>query len=284
MANSSIDIKEDASPTKKLASQTFTRGIDTVHQEEITIGDGATDGRVVAVTAANALKVDGSAVNQPVTDAGGALTVDAIDLDIRNLATGQDKVDARLRNAADSTFIEPATDRATAAAPASARLSDGAAFYKATTPTDTQPVSIAATVTVQDANLDNATLVDNAAFTDGTTRVAMGGYIFDETAGVALTENDAAAARVDSKRAQVAVLEDATTRGQRQGVLVSGAAKVDVASVAGTVPTTAGKLDVKGADGGVFVRQATAVNLNAQVVGEVAHDAADSGNPQKIGG
>lgn len=32
------------------------------------------------------------------------------------------------------------------------------------------------------------------------------------------------------------------------------------------------------------VTQATASNLNAQVVGEVAHDAADSGNPLKLGG
>jgi len=132
MANDVVNIKEDASPTKKLASQSFTRGVDTVHQEEVTIGDGTNNGRVVAVTAANALKVDGSAVNQPVTDAGGALTVDAIDLDIRNLATGQDKVDARLRNAADAAFIEPATDRTTAAGPNSVRLSDGAAFYDAT--------------------------------------------------------------------------------------------------------------------------------------------------------
>lgn len=56
-------------------------------------------------------------------------------------------------------------------------------------------------------------VVDNAAFTDGTSRVSMSGYILDETAGTALTENDAAAARVDSKRAQVMVIEDVTTRG-----------------------------------------------------------------------
>jgi hypothetical protein len=37
----------------------------------------------------------------------------------------------------------PATDRTAAAAPSSIRLSDGAAFYKATTPADTQPVSAA---------------------------------------------------------------------------------------------------------------------------------------------
>lgn len=43
--------------------------------------------------------------------------------------------------------------------------------------------------------------------------------------------------------------------------------KHDVTTIAGTAPTTAGKLDVKGADGDVFVRQATATNLNAAVVG-----------------
>lgn len=91
MANDFIDIKEDASPTKKLASQSFSRtGPGTVHQEEVAIGDGANDGRIVTVTAANALKVDGSAVTQPVSDGGGALTVDALDLDIRNLTTSDE--------------------------------------------------------------------------------------------------------------------------------------------------------------------------------------------------
>lgn len=37
--------------------------------------------------------------------------------------------------------------------------------------------------------------------------------------------------------------------------------KVDITTIAGTVPTTAGKLDIKGADGDVFVRNATAANL-----------------------
>lgn len=131
MADNTISIKEDASPTKLLASQSFTRSAQTVHQEEIAIGDGTTNGRICAVTVANALKVDNSAVVQPVSDNGGAITVDALDLDIRNLATGQDKVDVRLRNAADSAFIEPATEKLTAAVPESVRLSDGAAFYDA---------------------------------------------------------------------------------------------------------------------------------------------------------
>ena len=79
-----------------------------------------------------------------------------------------------------------------------------------------------------------ANVVDNAGFTDGTTGLLMAGHIFDETAGTALTENDAAASRIDSKRAQVMVVEDATTRGQRQAVSAAGGA-----SIAFQTPTTA---------------------------------------------
>lgn len=79
-----------------------------------------------------------------------------------------------------------------------------------------------------------ATLVDNAAFTDGTTPVSPVGYIFDEVAGTALTENDVAAARIDSKRAQVGVIEDATTRGQRAAVSAAGALAGNITQVGGT--------------------------------------------------
>lgn len=124
------------------------------------------------------------------------------------------------------------------------------------TGTTTQPVSIAATVVVSNAGTfavqDSQKLLDNAAFTDGTTPVQPVGFILDEVAGTALTENDAAAARIDSKRAQVLVLEDATTRGQRASVSAANALKVDPSavtspvSIAGTVavsvapPTTGG--------------------------------------------
>lgn len=88
---------------------------------------------------------------------------------------------------------------------------------------------------------DNNELVDNAAFTDGATKVKPVGYILDEVAGTALTENDVGAARMDSKRAQVAVIEDATTRGQRAAVSAGGALKVDGSAatqpISGTVDT-----------------------------------------------
>ena len=91
-----------------------------------------------------------------------------------------------------------------------------------------------------DATLAAMSLADNAAFTDGTTRVQPAGFILDEVAGTALTENDAAAARIDSKRAQVHVIEDATTRGQRLAITASNAAKVDGSAV--TQPISAASL------------------------------------------
>lgn len=101
-------------------------------------------------------------------------------------------------------------------------------------------VGVSGTVTTQ----DSSSLVDNAGFTDGTSRVLPAGFIFDETAGTALTENDVAASRIDSKRAQVGTIEDATTRGQRVAVNAGGALEVH---------------------------------------GDVAHDAAVSGNPVLMG-
>jgi hypothetical protein len=104
------------------------------------------------------------------------------------------------------------------------------------TGTTAQPVTDnAGSLTVDNAGTfavqDSEKVADNAGFTDGTTKVLPAGFIFDETAGTALTENDAAAARIDSKRAQVLVLEDATTRGQRATVTASNALKVDGSAV-----------------------------------------------------
>jgi len=87
-------------------------------------------------------------------------------------------------------------------------------------------------------SIDVASVTDNAAFTDGTTKLLMPGYIYDEVAGTTPAENDAVAARVDVKRAQVLVIEDATTRGQRMAVSAAGAAATNLAQVAGNTMLT----------------------------------------------
>jgi hypothetical protein len=128
-----------------------------------------------------------------------------------------------------------------------------------------------ATLTVS----DSSTLVDNAGFTDGTTRVAMQGYIFDDVAGTALTENDAAAARIDSKRAQVIVGEDATTRGQKWAISAAGALATNLAQVAGTTTVTSGLAGVQ-AIGGPVAHDAVGTGINPLLVGGYANLTAPS--------
>jgi hypothetical protein len=112
-----------------------------------------------------------------------------------------------------------------------------------------------------------APVVDNAAFTDGTTPVVAAGFIFDETAGTALTENDAAAARINANRAQVAVLEDETTRGRRATIKAASTAAVatDTSLVVSLNPNTSPAMPT-GASA-------------TQVQGTVAIDGASAQNP-----
>ena len=87
---------------------------------------------------------------------------------------------------------------------------------------------------------DSQTITDNGAFTDGTSKVFTAGFIYDEVAGTALTENDAAAARINVNRAQVHAIEDGVTRGRYMTVTASNAAKVDGSAV--TQPISASSL------------------------------------------
>lgn len=95
--------------------------------------------------------------------------------------------------------------------------------------------------------IDDVIVADNAAFTDGTTKVAMAGFIFDETAGTALTENDAAAGRINANRAMVFALEDGATRARYATVTAANALKVDASGVAVPVTDNAGSLTVDNA-------------------------------------
>jgi hypothetical protein len=122
------------------------------------------------------------------------------------------------------------------------------------TGTTVQPVSNAGTFAVQDSEK----LTDNAVFSDGESKVMLAGYVFDETAGTALSENDAAAARLNANRAQVLVIEDDATRGRRASVTAANALKVDGSTVtqpvSGTVTANAG--------GGTFTTQDSASQVD----------------------
>lgn len=203
----------------------------------------------------------GSAVN--IQDGGNSITVDATSWP---LPTGAATLAEQQTQTASLSVMDDwdETDRAKVnIIVGQAGITAGAGAVAANTPRVTHASDDPVTTSVQ--LLDDAIITDNAAFTDGTTKLNMAGFIFDETAGTALTENDAAAARLDSKRALVYVLEDETTRGRRATVTASNALKVDGSAV--TQP----------------VSQSTQSNLKAQVEGLNANGGAVT-NPHMIAG
>jgi hypothetical protein len=140
-----------------------------------------------------------------------------------------------------------------------------------------------------------ATVVDDAAFTPGTTPVLMVGATFDDVAPDVVNEGDGGALRMSANRNIYATLRDAA--GNERGVNVDATNRLSVSvdnSPAVTISAMpnegqqnmAGSISVAIASdqSNVAVSQATASALNAQVVGNIAHDAADSGPPVKIGG
>lgn len=207
----------------------------------VTAGAGTTAAGTIRVV----LPTDQTVI--PVSDNGGSLTVDgtvsvsgSVDTELPAAAALADNTANPTAPAVGSFLM--AWDGANwdrvqtgAAATGSVKV-DGSAV--------TQPVSgtVSLTGLPIPVTTSNA-LVDNTAFVDGSTQVGMSGYVFDEVAGTALAENDAAAARVDAKRAQVTVLEDPTTRGQRASVVSAGSGSLSVNTAAvngGNVPTGTG--------------------------------------------
>lgn len=101
-------------------------------------------------------------------------------------------------------------------------------------------------VQVDGAALTSLQLADDVVYTDDTSTHATG---TSKGTGIMAVANPTDAA-VDANDIGMVAMT------------LARALKNDITTIAGTAPTTVGKLDVKGADGDVFVRQATASNLN----------------------
>lgn len=115
--------------------------------------------------------------------------------------------------------------------------------------------------------------VDNAAYTPDTSSLTVIGGLFDDTAGSALTENDVAAARIDSKRALVLVGEDATTRNQKWAISAAGALATNILQVAGGTAINDGVTGAL-ATGGSLAHDAAAAALFPLLMGAYANAAA----------
>lgn len=162
------------------------------------------------IDASGHLQVDlaASSTSVTVSDGGGSITVDnngTFVVQSTNQAnSGVDIGDVTINNAsgASAVNIQDGGNSITV---------DGTVAVSGTVTVASHAVTNAGTFATQESGalltssqlIDDAIVADNAAFTDGTTKLDMAGYIYDEVAGTALTENDAAAACINVNRAQV---------------------------------------------------------------------------------
>lgn len=137
-----------------------------------------------------------------------------------------------------------------------AGITAGAGSVAANTPRVTHASDDPVTTSIQ--LIDDAIVTDDNTFTPATTKVMMAGFEFDDTSPDTVNEGDGGAARMSSRREVYVQIRDAA--GNERGLNVDANGAVAVTAT-----------------------NATASNFNAQVVGSIAHDTADSGNPIKIG-
>lgn len=238
----------------------------TQYVQGINLRLSSSGGSVEFGTATNPIRIDPiGTTTQPVS---GTVTANAGTGNFTVVQATPGNLNATVvQGTASNLRTQTASESATGVAiPATANLAGGAVTTAAPTYTNgnlgalslttggllrvdgstvTQPISGTVTVNAGTGTFttqDTSSLVDNNTFTDNTSRVLPAGYYFDEVSGTALTENDIAAARIDSKRAQVLVIEDSTTRGQRATVSAAGAVKIDGSAVtqpvSGTIAAT----------------------------------------------
>jgi hypothetical protein len=137
--------------------------------------------------------------------------------------------------------------------------------------------SLETTAGVLDHNLKN---VANAAVATAASGVQKVGIVGNTGAAVDFAgQNAAQPANSILIAGEFNTAPTTITNGNASPLQLTAAAnlKTDITTIAGTAPTTPGFIDIKGADGNVFVRQATAANLNATVVGTKTNNAAAPG-------
>lgn len=105
---------------------------------------------------------------------------------------------------------------------------------------------------------------------------------FDDTTPQSVTENNYSPVRISPERSLYSEIRDAA--GNERGVNVNATNELNVSAAVTTLPAlVAGTANIGDVDVLTLPSIPTGANTIGAVTGTVAHDAADSGNPQKIG-
>jgi hypothetical protein len=242
------------------------------------------------------LNVDASG-NIGVTDAGGALTVDnggTFAVQVSSIAAG----DNNIGNVDLASAIPAGTNNIGDVDIASIAAGDNNIG-------NVDVVTLPNVTIGTNANLTES-LVDDAAFTPGTSRVLPVGFEFDDDTPDSVNEGDIGAARMSANRNIYVTLRDAA--GNERGLNVDASGNIGVTDAGGeltvngtvTANLAAGTNNIGDVDiltiaagdnniGNVDIVTMPNVTLAAgtntnEVVGDVAQDAAVAGNPLLVGG
>lgn len=234
-----------------------------------------------------ALKVDGSGVTQPVS---GSVTVSATNLDVQSGG-------ADLATAAQMTtqagYLDGLETLLNGGLPAALGAGGGLKIDGSGT-----ALPISGSISCSNCTGSGASAVDDAAFTVATDSVAPLGGLFDDTAPDSVNEGDEGAVRMSANRNLYVTLRDAA--GNERGLNIDASGQLAATIASGTVTTVSTVTSLSQFGG-------NAINLGAGATGTgtlrmvianddpvndfavkgdanlVAHDAADAGNPLKIG-
>lgn len=200
VANTSIAVTQ---------SGTWDIGTVTSITNDVNIADGGNS--ITVDDGGSSLTVDGTVA------ISGTVTVDATDLDIRDLAYTQDSIQIWANTAKDGTGTNyiPVVD------------SDGQL--------QVDVLSLPATTVASDK-------VDDSAFIVGTDSVGVAGFLADEASPDSVDEGDVGAARMTLDRKQLMVIADPDTDANRLAIDANGYITVNVN---GTVTVSATDLDIR---------------------------------------
>jgi hypothetical protein len=216
----------------KLRMRTSTQGANTVASQGFFLDDGSGSGPLGI--SSNPIFVN--------FVAGATTAITAASLPLPTGAASEATL-AGIKAGTDKIPSSPATDRTTAGGPSSVRLSDGSAFYKPTTPSDTQPISAsslplptgAATSAAQTDGSQKTQLVNgaNAAGVNGSGQVAIQNEPnIDAALSTRATESTLAGVKTGTDRIPSSPATDRTTAASPFSVRLSdGSAFFDPRSI-----------------------------------------------------
>ena len=244
----------------------------------------------IALPASGGAVAGGTATNPVRTDPTGSTTQPVSGTVTASAQPGVDIGDVTINNAGGASAVNvqdggnvisvddgagSLTVDAPVATPVHTRLSDGTDVIQVTAAGELNVIATAQPgVDVGDVTINNA---------------AGGSAVNVQDGGNSLTVDAPVATPAHVRLSDGTDVTNVTAAGELN-VLATAQPGTDIGDV--TINNAAGASAVNIQDGGntitvdgtVTAAQATAANLNAQVVGNVANDAADSGNPVKVGG